>query len=93
MICQGQRVFYGSDFSHGIFDCVLISRKSKMQEDPKSIIFKNLDGHELRRLMAFWRNQALCGSHEVRGILYVFEAEMMRQCIYSYFTANDSAFI
>jgi hypothetical protein len=52
----------------------------------------NLDDQALQRLIAFWRTQLLCGSHEAQGILYAFEAEMTKRCNSSSLNVSDSAF-
>ncbi|RZI59956.1 MAG: hypothetical protein EOP14_03130 [Pseudomonas sp.] len=63
-----------------------------MQEYSSSTEFINLNDQELQRLIALWRNQVLCGNHEAQGILYAFEAEMMKRRISSSFSVNNSAF-
>jgi hypothetical protein len=63
-----------------------------MQEYSSSTEFMNLDDQALQRLITFWRNQVLCGSHEAQGIVYAFEAEMTRRCSVSSLSANDSFF-
>ena len=62
-----------------------------MQEDLSLTESQNLDDQKLRRLIELWRNKALGGSYEAQGILYAFEAEMMRRRTSCFLSSNDSA--